>query len=187
MDAAAKTKDLVSLLMRSSRGDRTAFADLYKLTSAKLFGIICRILQDRELAAEALQESFVSIWIRAADYDPAVASPIAWMATIARNRAIDVKRLGAERISVKSEPPNVEMPSLMPDPLAATEQSQTLRRLTKCLGVLPQDRREMVFLAYYKGWSREEIGNRFEKSVNTVKTVLRRSLALLKECLDRDD
>ena len=81
--------ELSELLAQVARRDRQAFAAMYAATSAKLFGIIVRILGRRDLAEEVLQEVYVKIWERAGDFDPSRASPITWLATIARNRALD--------------------------------------------------------------------------------------------------
>lgn len=185
MSSARTTEELTDLLVRVGRGERAAFETLYELTAAKLFGVTVRICVNRELAKEALQESFVTIWRKASVYDPSIGSPIAWMARIARNQAIDLRRRRAERISELSDPNEDDNAmSLAPDPEAAAERSDTLRRLMNCLDELPPERKSMILLAYYNGWSREELAQKFARPVNTVKTALRRSLALLRECLD---
>lgn len=184
MDNVPANVDLSFLVLRVGKGDKSAFSNLYERTSAKLFGVICRILKKRELAEEALQDTYVKIWEQAGKYDPAVASPITWMCTIARNRAIDIGRQKQERVSANSEELDETMPGQTADPLMNALQNDELRRLTGCLEGLEEDRRRMIMLAYYEGWSREELGNTFEKPVNTIKTILRRSLALLKECLN---
>src|SRR5271170_2376762 len=84
--------DLADLMSRVAARDATAFAALYKQTSAKLYGVIARILPRGDAGAEALQEAYVRIWEKAGDFDPAKGSPLAWMATIARNRALDEVR-----------------------------------------------------------------------------------------------
>ncbi|MGI9388355.1 MAG: sigma factor, partial [Methyloligellaceae bacterium] len=91
--------DLTELLARVGSGDEIAFSDLYQRTSAKLFGVVLRICGDRELAREALQDCYVKVWSKASDYNPDIATPISWMAAIARNRAIDIRRSQAERVS----------------------------------------------------------------------------------------
>ena len=78
--------ELAGLLGRVADGDRTAFARLYDHVSAKLYGVVIRILTRSELADDALQETFIRIWRNAASYDPAIASPMAWMATFCRQR-----------------------------------------------------------------------------------------------------
>src|SRR5437762_4377851 len=176
--------ELAGLLGRVADGDRAAFARLYDHVSAKLYGVVIRILARSELADDALQETFIRIWRNAASYNPAIASPMAWMATIAHNQAIDLKRRFAERLARQSEELDPATADERPDPLALTEQSEDVRRLKKCLDGLPGDRQEMVLLAYHQGWSREELAARFNRPVTTVKTLLRRSLIALKECLD---
>jgi RNA polymerase sigma-70 factor (ECF subfamily) len=89
---AATATELADLLRRVAARDSSAFATLYKHTRAKLHGVIARILTRGDLSGEVLQEVFVRIWEKAADYDVDKGSPIAWMATIARNRALDEVR-----------------------------------------------------------------------------------------------
>lgn len=184
MESARPQEDLADLLRRSGEGDREAFTVLYNRTSAKLFGIICRILPSRELADEALQDCYLNIWRRAGSFDPEISSPVTWMATIARNRAIDIRRLGAERVSAGSDDALDELHSLDAGPHAAAERTEKLRLLVHCLEQLPRDAKDMILLAYFHGWSRQAISERLERPVNTVKTLLRRNLALLKGCLD---
>src|ERR1041385_1485176 len=83
---------LSDLVRKVARRDRAAFAELYDLTSAKLFGVILRIIRQRDVAEDVLQESFVAVWERAPDYDPVRGSVMSWLVTIARHRAIDQLR-----------------------------------------------------------------------------------------------
>ncbi len=175
---------LADLLRRTAAGDRQAFTALYRQTGAKLFGLMRRICPSEEAARDALQECYVLIWKNAASYKPELASPMTWMARIARNKAIDVARLQSERIASLGAGLDPEAPSLDADPLSAAETNDRLRRLTACLKGLPEDQREMILLAYYKGLSREELGMRFGRPVNTVKSLLRRGLAQLRDCID---
>jgi RNA polymerase sigma-70 factor (ECF subfamily) len=174
--------DLVDSLGRVARGDRAAFRLLYGRTAGKLLGVIRRILRSEGAAEDALQEAYVRIWQNAARFDPAIASPIAWMTTIARHAAIDALRRGGERLSAASVTIDGAMgeslaaPDSRADPLAAG-------RLQECLEGLDGERKSMLVLAYCEGWSREELARRFERPVATVKTLLRRGLAQLKECL----
>lgn len=170
--------ELAALLERTAAGDRDAFRALYQRTAPKLFASIRRILGSNAAAEDAVQDAYVRIWSRSGDFDRAVGSPIAWMTTIARHSAIDIARRGAERISAYS----AELDPELPDPLA-TAGGGTGGVLTACLEKLEADRRGMVLLAYCYGWSREELSRRFDRPVATVKTVLRRSLIVLKECL----
>ena len=92
MTDSPQSPDLTQLLVRVAARDKAAFATLYKQTHAKLYGVVARILIRSDLAGEVLQEAYVRIWDKAGDFDPAKGSPIAWMATIARNRALDELR-----------------------------------------------------------------------------------------------
>lgn len=176
--------ELRQLLAQVAQGDRTAFARVYDLVSGRLFGVIGRVLPRAELAEDALQETFVRIWQRAKSYDPAIASPMAWMATIARNQAIDLRRRSAERLSASSSELDETLADESPDPESQAEQAGELRRLSDCMEGLPSERQQMVLLAYRQGFTREELAERFKRPVTTVKTLLRRSLIALKECLD---
>ena len=104
------------------------------------------------------------------------------MASIARNRAIDVVRKKSET-SIEEEPAAMEVAADSPDPLARREMTEELKRLLACLGRLEEDRRRMVLLAYYSGWSRDQLAAKFDAPANTIKTWLRRSLLEIRECL----
>lgn len=174
--------ELVWLLAAVAKGDEAAFERLYTATRAKLFGVVLRILRRQDLAEEVIQEVYVKIWNSAGQFNPGVASPITWMASIARNRAIDVVRKKGET-SIEEEPSAMDVAADTPDPLARREMTEELRRLLECVGQLEPERQKLVLLAYYNGWSREQLAAKFEKPVNTVKTWLRRSLLDVRACL----
>lgn len=176
--------ELRQLLAKVAEADKTAFARLYDLVSGRLFGVIGRILPRTELAEDALQETFVRIWQRAKSYDERIAGPMAWMATIARNQAIDLKRRSAEKLSAAAAELDESLADESPDPEELAEQAGELRQLKECMQQLPEERQQMVLLAYRQGFTREELAERFKRPVTTVKTLLRRSLIALKECLD---
>src|SRR5213595_3575381 len=102
MDADATRSELAAALARVAAGDRTALRLVYQDTSAKLFGVCLRILKDRSEAEDVLQEVYVTVWRKAAAFDPNRASPITWLVAIARNRAID--RLRSSAVSRRMEP-----------------------------------------------------------------------------------
>lgn len=179
---AAPQADLVALMRAVAARDETAFKQLYERSSAKLFAIVRRIAVSEAAAEEALQEAWVRIWNHADRFDPALASPITWMTTIARHAAIDAVRKGAERVSATAAAIDEELAEKLPAPGSSTD-GLTGLQLQRCLEGLDAERRKMVLLAYSYGYSREELSRRFEKPVATVKTILRRSLIALKECL----
>jgi RNA polymerase sigma-70 factor, ECF subfamily len=174
--------ELVWLLSAVANGDQAAFERLYAATRAKLYGVVLRILRRADLADEVMQDAYLKIWRSAGEFDARVASPMTWMVAIARNRAIDLVRKKAE-LSIEDEPATLEVAGDDPDPLARRELTDELRRLLACLGGLDEDRRRIVLLAYYNGWSREQLALKFDKPVNTIKTWLRRALIELRECL----
>ena len=174
--------ELVWLLAAVAKGDHAAFERLYAATRAKLYGIVLRILRRSDLANEVLQETYLKIWSSAGKFDPALASPITWMVSIARNRAIDVVRKRTEA-SIEEEPEVMAVAAESVDPLARREMSEQLKRLLTCLGRLEPDRQRLVLLAYYSGLSRDQLALQLERPVNTIKTQLRRALADIRECL----
>jgi RNA polymerase sigma-70 factor, ECF subfamily len=179
---APTTTAIADDLQRVAKGDRVAFDRVYLATSAKLYGIVLRILQRRDLTDEIVQEVYVRIWERAGDYDATRASPITWMATIARNRALDEVRK-ASHVRLDDAPEALEVAD---DARPADEQlaaRQDLKRLLGCMEKLPADKQDMVRLAYLDGWSREALAQRYGHPTATIKTWLHRSLKQLKDCL----
>ncbi|SDF73712.1 sigma-70 family RNA polymerase sigma factor [Thalassobaculum litoreum] len=178
----ASSSDISRLLDRVAGGDRQAFADLYEATAPKLYGIILRILRRRDETDEVVQDVYVKIWQRAGDFDPARASPITWMATIARNRALDEVRRA--RVATVSDDIALERAA---DParsaLGDLEAGEDRRRLEICLDALEGERGSLVRLAYLDGLSRQDLADRFGQPVGTIKTWLHRSLKQLRDCL----
>jgi RNA polymerase sigma-70 factor (ECF subfamily) len=176
-------EDLVHALERTARGDRAAFEKVYAATAVKLYGIVIRILGRRDLAEDILQEVYIRVWQRASEFDPATGSPITWLATIARNRALDEARRKTMR-SLDDCPELLQLSS-DDDPLADSERNEEQRRLQACLDGLEAEKRQLVLRVYYYGMTREEIARATNRPVATVKTWLRRSLAQLKDCLSQ--
>ena len=174
-------RELDALLPLVAGGDKRAFGRLYDLTSGKLFAVVRCVLKKPELAEEALQEAFIKVWQRAGSYEAGSLRPTAWLAAIARNQAIDLKRRFAERMSDRAE--ELEAADSVPV-MPEAEVAMDLSRLKKCLKLLPEERQDMVLLAYYQGWTRDELAAQYKRPATTIKTLLRRSLTVLKDCLD---
>ena len=179
----ADQSDLVSALAAVAKGDRLAFRLIYQRTAPKLMAATRRILGSSSAAEDAVQEAYVRIWRHAVDFDARIASPIAWMTTIARHAAIDVVRSGPERVSAASGEIDADILEGLASPADAGADPLASARLSGCLNGIEADRRTMVMLAYCNGWSREELAKRFDRPVATIKTLLRRSLIALKDCL----
>src|SRR4029077_3290551 len=140
MDLDADRSLIAAALGRIPAGDRTALQTVYRLTSAKLFGVCLRILGERGDAEDVLQEVFVTVWRKAADFDASRASPMTWLIAIARNRSID--RLRASRHSPNRDPMDmaVEIADATPGADSAWESSKDYTRLHACLdGLAPRE------------------------------------------------
>jgi len=176
--------ELVWLIGAVAKGDQAAFERIYVATRAKLYGVLLRILGKPELAEEVMQETYLKVWKMAHTFDPTLASPITWMVAMARNRAIDIVRRRSE-VSIEDEPEAQNVAAESAPPLARREMTEELKRLLACLGKLDPEKQRIVLLAYYSGWSREQLSTKLDIPVNTIKTWLRRSLLEIRECMGR--
>ena len=120
--------DLTHLLRRVAARAAAGFAALDKQTSAKLYGVVARILARSVVAADVLQEVYERVWEKAGEFDPVKGSAVAWMATIARNRALDeVRRV--RPASLEDQPESFEPTADEVDPLAARERLRAYFKL----------------------------------------------------------
>ena len=169
---------LVDALTGVAQGDMRAFERVYATTSAKVYGIVVRIVGRGDIADEILQEVYLRVWLRAADFNPTRASPITWLATIARNRALDEMKRKAFK-SLDDCPEALQVAS-DDDPIADREQDEGWLRLQASIDRLEPEKRELVLLVYHHGMTREEIARRLGRPVSTVKMWLRRALNQIK-------
>lgn len=175
------------LLAAVATGNRNAFALLYDQMAAKLFGVLLRLLKDRDDAEDALQEVFLKIFHRAGQFRAGEAAPEAWLIAIARNHAIDRlrgRRQPAEPLDThEGDGLANQLPDPAPSPEANAMTAQDRRRLDDCLETLADDRAEAVRRAYLSGESYQDLAARFEVPLNTMRSWLRRALIKLRECL----
>jgi RNA polymerase sigma-70 factor, ECF subfamily len=173
---------VAQLITQCAAADRAAFRSLYRDTSAKLMGVLLRMLQERGEAEDALQEVYTRVWLRAGRFDPAKGRGMTWLIAIARNLAIDRLRARPEATSdddldtVEDRSPRAETR------LVAQGEA---RRMADCFATLEPDRAEAVKGAYLNGLSYLDLAARYAVPLNTMRTWLRRSLLKLKECLDQ--
>lgn len=169
--------------MSCARRDFSAFRMLYDRTSAKLLAVALRIVRDRSLAEDVVQDAYLKVWQGAASYSPEVGRPMTWLITIARNRAIDVVR-SPRRILITQDDEGVSVLDAIADPRDRESEFVDADGLRRCLGGLEPSQRECFLAAYHDGFSREELSARFGRPVNTIKTWLHRSAHSLRLCLE---
>lgn len=169
-------------LAQTADGSRAALHEVYAMTSAKLLGIIMQVVREREAAEDVLQDVFIKVWNRAGRYDPAIASPITWLAAIARNSAIDaVRKAGRSREIADDALPEVEDEAPLADDMLCA--AQDADRLHKCLDGLQDDQRKSIRLAFFRGYTHTELAEKLGVPLGTMKSWIRRGLASLKGCL----
>ena len=179
----ATAHDIEDLIARVALGDRAAFSKLYDNTSAKLFGVVLRVLNDRASAEDAVQDAYMKIWRHAGRYSANGMSPMTWMITIARNTAID--RLRQTRATVDLDHVAEHLTAPGPNPEQSAVAAGEARRIAACLDELEHDRGAAVRGAYLEGQSYADLAARFNVPLNTMRTWLRRSLQSLQECMAR--
>lgn len=179
----ATLADIEDMIARTGIGDKKAFALLYDATSAKLFGVCLRVLNNRAEAEDALQEVFVRIWQKADRYAAGGYSPMTWLITLARNLCID--KLRTRKAPTQDIDDVLDLSDDSPTPEAATIAASESARLNGCLGELEADRAEAVRSVYLDGDSYQDLADRYGVPINTMRTWLRRSLLKLRECLSR--
>ena len=180
----AEDGEVAELLAACARQDRQAFQRLYERTASQLLACLIRVLRNRALAEDALQDVFVQVWGRAGQYDRGRGSAWAWMIAIARYRAIDLRRresrLAAEPYADVDDIPGEDGSA---DVLAALGQ-RARKALTGCLEALQPRQRECIVLAYQGGLSHAEVATEIGEPLGSVKSWIRRGLTALKRCLE---
>jgi RNA polymerase sigma-70 factor, ECF subfamily len=172
------------LLSAIADGDRQAVRALYERYSRILLGLLLRILGDRSEAEDVLQEVFLQIWKKAGDFDERRGRALHWLATIARNRALDRRStLESRRRLLPAAPVVLEEDSL--DPADEANLAEEARHLHRALAQLPEAERKVLLLAYFDGLSQSEIAGRVGAPLGTVKSHARIGLARLRDVLRR--
>ncbi|MEM8654295.1 MAG: sigma-70 family RNA polymerase sigma factor [Pseudomonadota bacterium] len=184
MDAISNIlDDLDGLIARVALADRQAFDELYAMTSGRLFAVALRMMKNRAEAEDVLQDAYVRIWQRAGSFRPGERRSMSWLITITRNLAIDRMRLRTAPVAPIEMAQDV--PDAGPTPEAALAQSESRAQIDACLEELDNRRAEAVRAAYLEGWSYQELADRFDTPLNTIRTWLRRSLMRLRDCLEQ--
>jgi RNA polymerase sigma-70 factor, ECF subfamily len=174
------------LINRIAEGDDSAFNDLYKRFSPSLYGMAFRIMNDAKEAEDVLQEGFTYIWWKASSYDPIRSSPFAWAVMITRNKAID--RLRVRQRLEKLREKVISEESFYPDKDETSANEPTLRErgvlVRSALHQIPLEQRQALELSFFGGLTHEEIAERLDTPLGTVKARIRRGLLRLRDTLN---
>jgi RNA polymerase sigma-70 factor (ECF subfamily) len=183
MNQDSARERLVEALRRAGQGDASALRDIYETTSAKLFGVCLRILGEPAEAEDVLQEVYMIVWRRAATFDAGRASPVTWLATIARNRSIDrLRAQPAGRWAPMEAAAHVA--DAAPSAEFAIQDAQGARRLNGCLDELEEPHRKAIRAAFLDGLTYEALARQAEVPLGTMKSWIRRSLFKLRACME---
>lgn len=185
MEAVMTREALAIELGKTGQGDRAAFQRVYEATSSKLLGVCLRILGDRGLAEDVLQDTYLTVWRRAETFDATRASPITWLVTIARNRAIDRLRSAGARVQTRPVDDAFEVEDAAPLASEQIESADEARRLNGCLEELDDKVGGAIRTAFFEGVTYDELSRREAVPLGTMKSWIRRGLLKLRACLEQ--
>lgn len=175
--AEPNNSDLEALLARCARQDARALEELYKQVSPLLLAVLLRMLRARDLAEDVLQDVFVRVWRQAGQYEAQKGRALAWLISIARYRAIDLQRSQKQWVAL-DDIEEKGTPAIRP------ESTLTQLTLAHCLGLLSDEQRRCLALAYQQGLTQDSIASIVGFPLGTVKSWVRRGLASLRKCLE---
>jgi RNA polymerase sigma-70 factor, ECF subfamily len=176
--------DRAALLAAIADGDAGAFTELYDLTSARVYGLAYRVVRNKTLAEDVVQEVFLQVWSSAArQYDPALASPIGWLLTLTHRRSVD--RVRSEQSAADRNHAYGASNLGREHDTVVAEVGQRLdeQEVTDCLDGLTTIQREAIGLAYYSGRTYREVAEHLDVTLPTIKARIRDGLIRLKNCL----
>lgn len=174
-------------MVRLAEGDSTALEQIYTATRMKLFGICLRILGDPKEAEDALQDVYVNLWQRADRFDPERASPIAWLATFARNRAIDRLRTGKVRGGAVPVEEAAPLPDQAPLADALLIDAERNAQIHLCLAKLDDAVQGHIRAAFFEGRTYAQLADAAGVPLGTMKSWIRRGLMRLRACLEASE
>jgi RNA polymerase sigma-70 factor, ECF subfamily len=182
LDSARRAR-LSDALVRAGNGDRSAFETVYRATSAKLFGVCLRIFPNRNEAEEALQDAYLTIWNKAASFEAGRASPISWLVTVTRNRAIDRMRAkGKAGLASLDEATEIADPAPLADARLMADGED--RVLHGCIEGLDSRDAHFIRSAFIGGATYADLASREGEPLGTVKSRIRRALIKLRHCME---
>ncbi len=178
-------RSLSNLILRVSRGDEKSLEELYDKTSSIVFGLILKILSDRQEAEEVLGDIYMQIWERSSTYDPSLSKPVSWILMITRSRSIDKVRAGSKRRSL-SDPLDNAVADSGDDPEKNSIIDEKRKIIRNALSELDDNQKKAIELAYYFGMSQSEIAEELNKPLGTVKSWIRFGMRRLRDKLTKE-
>jgi RNA polymerase sigma-70 factor (ECF subfamily) len=174
---------LVALISRAARGHEDAFAELYDLTSSRIYGVVVRVIRSRELAQEVTQEVYVEIWRQAARYAVDKGSVLAWMTTVAHRRAVDRVRSESSDTARDLRYAQRNAEREVDGVWDGVEQRLDVERVRRGLNSLTEIQREALTLAYFGGYTHVQVAKLLDLPLGTAKTRIRDGLIGLRDAL----
>ena len=192
VDPVARNARLVELIARVALADQRAFAELYQKTSSHLFAVALRIVRERGIAEELLQEAYVNVWHHAGSYAAERAQPTTWLTAIVRNRCLDhVRKRDLDTVSMTrdadDDAPELSLPDGGPGPAEMLLASADAHAIRECVERLEGGSRQAIALAFFQGLTHSELAQHLAQPLGTVKSWIRRGLERLKVCLESAD
>lgn len=176
--------ELARLLRQVATGDQAAFARLYDLTCARVYGLAVRVCRDRAVAEDVLQETYLQVWRAADAFCPEQGSASSWLLTIAHRRAVDRVRSEVAARRREQEYSDENTPTAASDTVDLVVSREEGDAVRNCLAKLTDAQRESIALAYFGGLSYPEVAQRLRLGLPAVKSRIRDGMRKLRECME---
>jgi RNA polymerase sigma-70 factor (ECF subfamily) len=181
--AGGASADDFELMRAIADGDPQALKALYDRHAGLVFTVALRVVRDRSEAEDLLTEIFFELWDKRERYNAMRGSPVSYLVTLARSRAIDRKR--RKRLTYDSTLEAISAASAQPTPAESSESNERGQLLTRCFDRLEAPQRQAIECAFYDGLSHSEVATKLARPLGTIKTQIRAGLMRLRECLGR--
>jgi len=170
------------LLALVARGDREAFARLYDMYAAPAYSLALRIVRDRDLAADVVQDAFMAVWRQASSFDSRRGQPSTWILTLTHHKAVDTVRREQRRRADSLEDA-ADMGDTGPPVDEQAWQGVAREQVRRAMARLPDPQREVLELAYFAGYTQSELAERLALPIGTVKSRTFAAMSSLRQLL----
>jgi RNA polymerase sigma-70 factor (ECF subfamily) len=176
-----ETSDAI-LLAKIAAGDKAAFAEFYDRHSSRIYGLAMKLLKQAREADDVLQDIFWQVWTRADQFDARRGSPLAWLVLLARSRCLDaLRRNSRRRVTTLNE--EMDEPAEGADFAESVADAELAAHARQAMALLPEEQRVALQLAFFGGLSHQEIAEKLNAALGTVKTRIRLGMQKLRELL----